>query len=234
MFKYGIRVSGRTLAQAVSVLALIVVSLLLFWPKVEYADDTISGMPTSMESTPASPATPAPEPAATPPSVPMSAPTAIYMPGSDKTRIKTTPIALKCGTKSIPYPESGPNFWRSFYCTDRAMPGTNMPHYGIITGHSSWSEDTVMGRLLLRKDSLVGKRIYIRTEKSGKKWLAFTFKRIEVVDKDHLQDAKAWGGKRNSTANQLVWLTCGQVRYGYDRTVNVLMVAEFTEVVDSL
>lgn len=233
--KYGFRLSGRAVLQTALIVALAAISALLFWPKVEYVDDTIDGVPMA-EATASPSASIQPTTAAAPvvPYVAMSAPTAIYMPGNDKTRIKTKPVALKCGTKSIPYPESGPDFWRSFYCTDRALPGTDTPFYGIITGHSSWSEDTVMGRLLLRKDNLVGKRIYIRTEESGKKWLVYTFKHIEVVSKDQLQDAKAWGGKNKSTANQLVWLTCGQVRFGYDRTVNILMVAEFTEVVDSL
>lgn len=164
------------------------------------------------------------------PEIAMSAPTAIYLPSKNpKKEIKTVPIALKCG-KDIPYPTSGPNVWKAFYCTDYALPGTKMPYYGIITGHSTAASslDTVMNRLQSQAKTIKGKSIYVRTKTSKKRWLVFRFTGVYSVKKDRLATATdIWGGPNDSTAGRLVFLTCGKERYGQDPTVNLGFVSQF-------
>ena len=180
-------------------------------------------------SSSASSVTPAPPAAATPHAA-MSVPTAIYLPDPDPAKeIRTEPKALACGS-TIPYPTSGPDVWRAFYCTDRALPGSDMPHYGIITGHStrSGATDTTMNRLLAHLDTLVGREILIRTKASGSRWLVFRFTSVEHVAKNRLGQATAlWGTPTSSTAGRLVFLTCGQSRYGTDPDDNIGMVAQY-------
>lgn len=162
-----------------------------------------------------------------------SAPTTMYLPDDDPAlEIRTELQALTCGD-DIPYPTNGPDVWRGFYCSDYALPGTAMPHYGIITGHSTTSPttDTVMNRLLAHGD-LVGRTIYLRTEKSGDAWLAYRFTEVTQQPQDRLGEAAAWGADGRSTIGQLIFLTCGQKRYGFSEADNVLIIATFTGVVD--
>lgn len=162
-----------------------------------------------------------------------SAPTTLYLPADDPAlEIRTELLALTCGY-DIPYPTSGPDVWRGFYCTDYALPGTAMPHYGIITGHSTTSAatDTVMNRLLAHGD-LVGRTIYLRTEKSGDAWLAYRFTEVTAQPQDKLGESAVWGADGRSTAGQLIFLTCGQQRYGFSEADNVLITATFAGVVD--
>lgn len=162
-----------------------------------------------------------------------SAPTTMYLPDDDPAlEIRTELLALTCGD-DIPYPRSGPDVWRGFYCSDYALPGTEMPHYGIITGHSTTSPttDTVMNRLLAHGD-LVGRTIYLRTEKSADAWLAYRFTEVTEQPQDKLGESPAWGADGRSTTGQLIFLTCGQKRYGFSEADNVLIIATFAGVVD--
>lgn len=175
-----------------------------------------------------------PTPATTPaPLIASSAPTALYLPNIDEAlRINTVPQSLTCGS-TIPYPTSGPNVWKAFYCDDYALPGTNMPHYGIITGHSTKSDqtDTIMNRLLAQSSTIVGKEILIKTKTSGNRWLAFRFTAVYSVDKKYLGDAtELWGDSATSTAGRIVFLTCGQSRFGQNPDDNIGFVAEFVGV----
>lgn len=163
--------------------------------------------------------------------MPASAPTTLYLPaGEDGPEIDTELLALECGS-TIPYPTSGPDVWRGFYCSDYALPGSAMPHYGIITGHSTVSPDTdtVLNRLLEQR-SLLGREIYVRTRASGDRWLAFRFSDAQSVPKDELAGAPAWGSSTVSTAGRLVFLTCGQERLGQDPDHNILLIADYVGV----
>lgn len=243
------RMVGRGFVALCVVAGLVAVWLL--WPRAAYVPEAISDLPTIAATATATPhvspsATASPTPShgkkQAPPAVKKvekpiviktSAPTTLYLPNDDADKdIRTELLPLECGI-NIPYPTSGPKVWRGFYCTDRALPGTDMPYYGIITGHSTTSSqtDTVMNRLLANSEKIVGKQIYVRTKKSGKRWLVFTFTEVVTVPKDDLGAAKSvWGTNDTSTAGRLVFLTCGQKRYGYSTHDNVLIVAQFSGV----
>lgn len=168
------------------------------------------------------------------PAIAASAPTLLYLPESDHgPGIDSGLLSLTCGA-DIPYPTSGPDRYKVFYCDDYALPSSQMPYYGIITGHSTQtaSIDTVMNRLLLQ-DELVGRDIYVRTEASGAQWLVFRFVGTEHIDKADLIDAEAWGDSNTSTAGRLVFLACAQERFGGAGTDNVLFTAQFVGVIDA-
>lgn len=160
-----------------------------------------------------------------------STPTELYMPSDNpKFAISTKLLPLECGY-DIPYPTSGPTVWRGFYCTDYGLPGTDTPHYGIITGHSTLKAGTVMNHLMVQGKGLVGKRIYVRTQASGDRWLIYEFRTVHWVDKPDLgQATELWGDKNTSTAGRLVFLTCQQIAPGVQSAQNFGAVAQFVGV----
>lgn len=218
---------------------------MIFWPFIEQAltphytpDDTVvpnvqetpvvvQPSPTVGETT-----SPAPEPVIIDP----SAPRVLYLPNKDKQyEVRTKQLLpLKCG-KDIPYPDSGPDMWKGFYCTDRGLPGTNTPYYGIITGHSTNYGETVMNSFYKQGKKLVGQRVYIKTAKSGNRWLVYQFTAVYKIDKDKLGGAtQVWGDKKTSTAGRIIFLTCQQIAPGVNSVQNFVGVAEFVGVVDDV
>ena len=159
-----------------------------------------------------------------------SIPTELYLPNKKKAlKVKSEVLPLECGTGEIPYPQ-GKDIWKAFVCTDRGLPGTDTPFYGIITGHSATGAETVMNKFYQQGQGLVGQRVFVKTRASGKRWLVYQFREVYLIDKPKLGQAKVWGDENTSTAGRLVFLTCQQIAPHVKSKQNFVAVAQFVGV----
>lgn len=153
----------------------------------------------------------------------------IYIPNDDaKLTISTTVAPLSGCRKVIDPPHSGKGFGGVFGCSDFAQPGTDSPSLSVVAGHSAKGVKTAFNKLYVQGDSLVGKEVFLRTQASGDKWLAYTFTAVYSPDKADLPYlTKVWGGDGSSTADRLVVVTCRQDPQTPTATHNYVAVAQF-------
>ena len=157
----------------------------------------------------------------------------IYLPNPNPDLAISTNVQPLGGCHSvIDPPRNGPGFTGVFGCTDFAQPGTASPSLTVLAGHSSRHFDTVFNKLYVQGSALEGQTVYLRTEDSGDRWLAYRIERTYTPDKDDLPYLTAvWGGDGSSTSGRLVLVTCQQTETSAASTANYVAVAQFVGVV---
>jgi hypothetical protein len=157
----------------------------------------------------------------------------IYIPNQNRDLVISTSVQPLGGCRSvIDPPRSGPGWGGVFGCSDFAQPGTSSPSLAVLAGHSSRSLDTVFNRLYPQGSGLEGQMVYLRTEDSGDRWLAYRIDRTYTPDQSQLPYLTAvWGGDGSSTAGRLVLVTCQQTETSVTATANYVAVAQYVGVV---
>ena len=157
----------------------------------------------------------------------------IYLPNADPELAISTDIHPLGGCRSvIDPPRNGPDFTGVFGCTDFAQPGTASPSLAVLAGHSSQTFDTVFNKLYVQGAALEGQTVYLRTEDSGDRWLAYRIEHTYTPDKNDLPYLTAvWGGDGSSTSGRLVLVTCQQTDGAATSTANYVAVAQYVGVV---
>ncbi len=80
-------------------------------------------------------------------------------------------------------------------CTDFAQPGTSSPDLAVLAGHSSTNLDTAFNRLYRQGSALTGQTVYVRTEDSGDRWLAYRVEHTDTPQQGELPYlTSVWGG----------------------------------------
>jgi hypothetical protein len=156
----------------------------------------------------------------------------IYLPNSNPDLVISTSVEALGGCRSvIDPPRNGPDVGGVFGCTDFAQPGTSSPDLAVLAGHSSKKLDTAFNRLYQQGSALTGQTVYVRTEDSGDRWLAYRIEHTDTPQQDELPYlTSVWGGDGSSTAGRLVLVTCQQNDDGTPATANYVAVAQFAGV----
>lgn len=164
--------------------------------------------------------------------IPPSRATAIYIPNSDPDlAISTTVQPLGGCREVIDPPRDGENFGGVFGCKEFAQPGTDSPGVTVLAGHSSKDDDTAFNRLYQQGDDIVGKRVFIRTEASGKRWLEYRIDKLFVPQKSELPYmTEVWGEPGASTAGRIIVVTCRQQPEHTPAVQNYVAVGTFVGV----
>jgi hypothetical protein len=156
----------------------------------------------------------------------------VYIPSSNPDLVIDTSVEALGGCRSlIDPPRNGPHVGDVFGCTDFAQPGTSSPDLAVLAGHSSTNLDTAFNRLYRQGSALTGQTVYVRTEDSGDRWLAYRVEHTDTPQQDELPYlTSVWGGDGSSTAGRLVLVTCQQNEDGAPATANFVAVAQFAGV----
>lgn len=157
----------------------------------------------------------------------------IYIPNANPDLVISTSVAPLGGCRSvIDPPRTGPGWGGVFGCTDFAQPGTTSPSLSVLAGHSSQSLDTVFNKLYRQGTALEHQMVYLRTQDSGGRWLAYRVEHTYVPEKDELPYmTSVWGGDGTSTSGRLVLVTCQQTDTNAASTANYVAVAQLVGVV---
>lgn len=153
----------------------------------------------------------------------------VYIPSSNPDLVIDTSVEALGGCRSvIDPPRTGSHVGGVFGCTDFAQPGTSSPDLAVLAGHSSTNLDTAFNRLHRQGSALTGQTVYVRTEDSGDRWLAYRVEHTDTPQQDELLYlTSVWGGDGSSTAGRLVLVTCQQNEDRTPATANIVAVAQF-------
>ena len=165
-----------------------------------------------------------------PPAVSPSSIQQLYIPAAvtDQTiNAPVLPMPSSCQSVIEP-PTSGPHVGDVFQCMDFAMPGTATTANTVVAGHSSYDLQTVFNKLYPQGQTLIGRQIFIRTQTSGKRWLAYKVQHVYMPAKSELPAMEeVW----RPTPGRLILVTCMQEGGGVS-TKNFIVVAQFVDIQD--
>lgn len=149
----------------------------------------------------------------------------LYIPAPQAEQTINTPVLpMPSGCQTvIEPPTSGPHVGDVFQCMDFAMPGTNAMTNTVVAGHSSYDLQTVFNKLYPQGESLVGRQVFVRTDASGSKWLAYQIQHVYQPNKSELPAMEElW----HPTPGRLILITCMQEGDGVS-TRNFIVVTQF-------
>lgn len=176
------------------------------------------------------PAVSTPQKIEEPVSIDPSRVTQLFVPALDPHLVINNEVfGLDSCRPQIEPPLDGVGIGRVYECMDFALPSTSSPSLSVLAGHSSCRVDTVFNRLNEQGASLVDREVWIKTEKSGDKWLVYKVTATYQPTKDELPYMDTiWGSSEVSTAGRLVLVTCLLNADCSKSTHNFIVVAQFT------
>ena len=128
-------------------------------------------------------------------------------------------------------PVRGPLVGSIFGCSDYPQPGTTTKDLTILTGHSSVRLDAALNRLNKMGRSALGKSIWVRTRRSGDRWLIYKISHLYRPSKPELPNMyQIWGKPGVPLPGRLVLVTCFMKPDGSVADNNLVAVAQLQEV----